>query len=101
MGGHGIGKWGFFLSGDGCYGKLASPDLPWAMSFPNGMVPTREAVHPTPLYESILSLTLFLYLYFWLYIPAPGGRPLKFGRRAAKHCWASRSISSWPWFLCS
>jgi phosphatidylglycerol---prolipoprotein diacylglyceryl transferase len=25
--------------------------LPWGMSFPNGVVPTTECVHPTPLYE--------------------------------------------------
>lgn len=81
--GHGVGKWGCFLSGDGCWGKPASPDLPWAMSFPKGMVPTKVAVHPTPLYESALSLALFFYLYFCLYIPAPGGRSMKVGRRTA------------------
>jgi len=47
--GYGIGRIGCFLSGDGDYGKPTS--LPWGMSFPNGIVPTAERVHPTPLYE--------------------------------------------------
>jgi phosphatidylglycerol:prolipoprotein diacylglycerol transferase len=47
--GYGIGRIGCFLSGDGDYGKPTS--LPWGMSFPNGVVPTLERVHPTPIYE--------------------------------------------------
>lgn len=48
---YGIGRLGCLLAGDGTYG-LAS-DLPWAMSFPEGTVPTTERVHPTPLYEAL------------------------------------------------
>jgi len=47
--GYAIGRIGCFLSGDGDYGKPTS--LPWGMSFPNGVVPTTDRVHPTPLYE--------------------------------------------------
>lgn len=47
--GYAIGRIGCFLSGDGDYGKPTS--LPWGMRFPNGVVPTMERVHPTPLYE--------------------------------------------------
>merc|ERR1712232_156028 len=48
---------GCFLSGDGCYGPPADPStVPWAMSFPNGQVPTYEPVHPTPIYEAICSM---------------------------------------------
>jgi phosphatidylglycerol:prolipoprotein diacylglycerol transferase len=47
--GYGIGRIGCLLSGDGDYGKPTS--LPWGMSFPNGVVPTTQRVHPTPLYE--------------------------------------------------
>jgi phosphatidylglycerol:prolipoprotein diacylglycerol transferase len=47
--GYAIGRIGCFLSGDGDYGIPTS--LPWGMSFPNGVVPTTERVHPTPLYE--------------------------------------------------
>ena len=47
--GYAIGRIGCFLSGDGDYGEVTS--LPWGMSFPNGVVPTMERVHPTPLYE--------------------------------------------------
>src|SRR5271157_5798890 len=50
--GYGIGRIGCFLSGDGDYGKPTS--LPWGMSFPDGVVPTMERVHPTPLYEFIV-----------------------------------------------
>lgn len=47
--GYAIGRIGCLLSGDGDYGKPTS--LPWGMSFPNGVVPTAERVHPAPLYE--------------------------------------------------
>src|SRR5215467_3542200 len=47
--GYAIGRIGCFLSGDGDYG--IPTNLPWGMSFPNGVVPTTERVHPTPLYE--------------------------------------------------
>lgn len=48
--GHGIGRIGCFLAGDGDYGGPS--DLPWAMAFPNGTVPIDVPVHPTPLYET-------------------------------------------------
>jgi phosphatidylglycerol---prolipoprotein diacylglyceryl transferase len=54
--GYGIGRIGCLLSGDGDYGIPTS--LPWGMSFPNGIVPTTERVHPTPLYEFILWLAI-------------------------------------------
>jgi phosphatidylglycerol:prolipoprotein diacylglycerol transferase len=47
--GYGIGRIGCFLAGDGCYG--VPTNLPWGMSFPNGIDPTVVRVHPTPLYE--------------------------------------------------
>jgi phosphatidylglycerol:prolipoprotein diacylglycerol transferase len=50
--GYAIGRIGCLLSGDGDYGKPTS--LPWGMSFPNGVVPTIERVHPAPLYEFII-----------------------------------------------
>lgn len=51
--GYGIGRIGCLLSGDGDYGVPTS--LPWGMSFPNGLVPTTERVHPTPIYECIVA----------------------------------------------
>lgn len=82
--GHAIGKWGCFLSGDGCYGPPADPGLPWAMSFPNGGSPTNEFSHPTPLYESFLSGSVFLFIYLFFAIPAMGeNRVLAKGRRSA------------------
>ena len=48
---YGVGRLGCLLAGDGTYGTPS--DLPWAMSFPEGTVPTLERVHPTPLYEAI------------------------------------------------
>jgi len=59
--GQGIGRIGCFLSGDGDYGPPT--DVPWAMSFPNGVVPTNELVHPTPLYDTILLVSLFFILW--------------------------------------
>lgn len=59
--GYAIARIGCFLSGDGDYGPPS--DLPWAMAFPNGTVPTDVPVHPTPLYELILSLAVFALLW--------------------------------------
>jgi phosphatidylglycerol:prolipoprotein diacylglycerol transferase len=55
-----LGRIGCFLSGDGCYGRPS--DLPWAMAFPNGVVPTLQRVHPTPVYESLLAIGIFFLL---------------------------------------
>ena len=55
--GYGIGRIGCLLAGDGDYGPPS--DLPWAMAFPNGTVPTDVPVHPTPIYESLMSFTFF------------------------------------------
>jgi phosphatidylglycerol:prolipoprotein diacylglycerol transferase len=49
--GYAIGRIGCQLSGDGDYGKPS--DLPWAMSYPDGTVPTTDRVQPTPVYESV------------------------------------------------
>jgi phosphatidylglycerol---prolipoprotein diacylglyceryl transferase len=49
--GYAIGRVGCQLSGDGDYGEAW--DGPWAMSYPDGTVPTDEAVHPTPIYETL------------------------------------------------
>jgi phosphatidylglycerol---prolipoprotein diacylglyceryl transferase len=49
--GYAIGRCGCQLSGDGDYGK--GWDGPWAMSYPDGTVPTDETVHPTPIYETL------------------------------------------------
>jgi phosphatidylglycerol:prolipoprotein diacylglycerol transferase len=49
--GYAIGRCGCQLSGDGDYGKAWNG--PWAMSYPNGTVPTDQTVHPTPIYETL------------------------------------------------
>lgn len=54
--GYAIGRIGCLLSGDGDYGVPTT--LPWGMSFPNGVVPTTERVHPTPLYEFLIWLVI-------------------------------------------
>jgi phosphatidylglycerol---prolipoprotein diacylglyceryl transferase len=65
--GYAIGRIGCLLSGDGDYGIPTK--LPWAMSFPNGVVPTTETcvqqgwpadcrVHPTPIYEFVVWLLI-------------------------------------------
>ena len=56
--GYAIGRIGCLLSGDGDYGVPTK--LPWGMSFPNGVVPTPERVHPTPIYEFLI----------WMFIAA-------------------------------
>jgi phosphatidylglycerol:prolipoprotein diacylglycerol transferase len=59
--GYAIGRIGCFLSGDGDYGKPTS--LPWGMSFPNGVVPTTERVHPAPIYEFLVWSAIGLLLW--------------------------------------
>ena len=70
--GYAIGRIGCLLSGDGDYG--IPTNLPWGMSFPNGLVPTTETcvqqgwpascrVHPTPLYEFFIWLAIAAFLW--------------------------------------
>src|SRR5450756_2571645 len=54
--GYAIGRTGCQLSGDGDYGKPS--DLPWAMAYPKGTVPTTIKVQPTPVYETIVMFAL-------------------------------------------
>ncbi len=56
-----IGRIGCQLSGDGDYG--VPTDLPWAMSYPGGVVPTTERVHPAPVYEMLACFAIFTYLW--------------------------------------
>jgi phosphatidylglycerol:prolipoprotein diacylglycerol transferase len=48
--GYAVGRIGCQISGDGDYGVTS--DLPWAMPFPDGTVPTDADVHPAPMYET-------------------------------------------------
>ena len=59
--GYGIGRIGCLISGDGDYGIPTS--LPWGMSFPHGLVPTTQRVHPTPIYELIVAIFIFWWLW--------------------------------------
>jgi phosphatidylglycerol:prolipoprotein diacylglycerol transferase len=54
--GYGVGRIGCLISGDGDYGIPTS--LPWGMSFPNGLVPTIQRVHPTPIYEFLGAMVI-------------------------------------------
>ncbi len=49
--GYALGRVGCQLSGDGDYGTAS--DLPWAMAYPDGTIPTTDEVHPTPVYETL------------------------------------------------
>jgi phosphatidylglycerol---prolipoprotein diacylglyceryl transferase len=59
--GYAIGRLGCLLSGDGDYGVPTK--LPWGMSFPNGVVPTTERVHPTPIYEFLIWMLIAMILW--------------------------------------
>ena len=59
--GYGFGRIGCQLAGDGDYG--CPSDLPWAMAYPDGIVPTLQRVHPTPVYEALLMALLFAFLW--------------------------------------
>jgi len=79
--GYGLGRIACQFAGDGTYGRPS--DLPWAMAYPEGEVPTTERVHPTPVYETLASLIIFALLWrlrrrmsalglFGLYLVAAG-----------------------------
>jgi prolipoprotein diacylglyceryl transferase len=87
--GYAVGRIGCLISGDGDYGVPTS--LPWGMSFPNGLVPTPPvceqfgwpsncAVHPTPIYEFLVGVGIFYYLWWLgrrqLRVPRPAGEVL-------------------------
>jgi len=67
--GYAVGRVGCQISGDGDYGEPT--DLPWGMAYPDGVVPTTEVVHPTPIYETI---SMFL-LAWWLWRMRDAFRP--------------------------
>ena len=73
--GYAIGRIGCLLSGDGDYGRPTT--LPWGMSFPNGVVPTAERVHPTPIYEFFIWMAIAFFLWQMgkraLRVPKPKG----------------------------
>ena len=61
--GYAIGRIGCQVSGDGDYGRAS--DLPWAMGYPDGAVPTAPGVtvQPTPIYETLSMGVLALVLW--------------------------------------
>lgn len=79
--GYGIGRIGCHLAGDGDYG--IPTDLPWgvdyskgtyppsyafrgteiAKNYPDGIVPDNTLLHPTPIYEFLQALIIFLILW--------------------------------------
>jgi len=69
--GYAVGRIGCQLSGDGDYGKPW--DGPWAMSYPDGTVPTTDEVHPTPVYET-LAMGLVAFILWRLRERLTGGR---------------------------
>jgi prolipoprotein diacylglyceryl transferase len=59
--GYAIGRIGCLLSGDGDYGVPTT--LPWGMTFPKGVIPTTERVHPTPAYEFFIWVAIAGFLW--------------------------------------
>ncbi len=68
--GYAVARIGCLLAGDGTYGRPSS--LPWAIAFPHGMVPTNVLVQPTPAYETLAMLVVFVVLYRMARRPQPG-----------------------------
>lgn len=68
--GYAVARIGCFLAGDGTYGRPS--DLPWAMAFPRGVVPTTVPVQPTALYETLAMIAIFMVLYRMARRPQPG-----------------------------
>jgi phosphatidylglycerol---prolipoprotein diacylglyceryl transferase len=61
--GYAIGRIGCLMNGC-CYGRPT--DLPWAVRFPPGHQTEGTSVHPTPIYETLLNIPLYLFL-AWLF----------------------------------
>jgi len=59
--GYAVGRLGCQLAGDGDYGIPS--DLPWAMAYPKGTVPTTVEVHPTPIYEFLVMGAVTIWLW--------------------------------------
>jgi phosphatidylglycerol:prolipoprotein diacylglycerol transferase len=55
-----IGRIGCLVTADGDYGTPT--DLPWGMTFEHGYFPTEVPVHPTPIYEMLVMIPLFVLL---------------------------------------
>jgi phosphatidylglycerol:prolipoprotein diacylglycerol transferase len=70
--GYVLGRLGCQLAGDGDYGTPS--DLPWAMGYPDGLVPTPPGVevHPTPVYEMAASAAIAAFLWPRRRAYAPG-----------------------------
>jgi phosphatidylglycerol---prolipoprotein diacylglyceryl transferase len=68
--GYAVGRIACQFAGDGTYGRPS--DLPWAMSYPRGMMPTTVRVQPTPVYETLSMFIVFLILYRLARRPQPG-----------------------------
>lgn len=58
-----VGRLGNFINGE-LWGRFASPDLPWAMVFPQSGSPLPR--HPSQLYQFLLE-GLLLFIVLWLY----------------------------------
>jgi phosphatidylglycerol:prolipoprotein diacylglycerol transferase len=59
--GYMLGRLGCFLVGDD-YGRPT--DVPWGIAFPEGSPPTTVPVHPTQIYEILMTLPIFLLLWW-------------------------------------
>lgn len=68
---YGIGRIGCQLAGDGDYGPPS--DLPWAMAYPKGVVPTLEPCHPTPVYEVLMMAVVVAVLWRARLLPRARG----------------------------
>lgn len=82
-----VGRVGCLLNGDD-YG--VPTDLPWAMSFPKGSPPTEQLVHPTQIYETLMSLVILAILLLVL-------QPLL--RRAGSLFWSYLALAGVERFL--
>ena len=89
--GYGIGRIGCHLAGDGDYGKpwdgifatdyskgIVPPSQAFygseiAKDYPNGIVPDHTLCHPTPMYETVMSVIIFFILWMTTNKKLPAG----------------------------
>ena len=102
-GAYAVGRLACLFAGDGCYGTWTN--LPWGMHFPHGTAPSLLPRHPTPLYESLASLALLIFLFarkrkpghtFLLFLMLSGAlRFLVEFIRINHRIWLNLSLAQW------
>ncbi|KAA3619590.1 MAG: hypothetical protein DWQ05_02375 [Calditrichaeota bacterium] len=99
--GYAVGRIGCQLAGDGDYGPPS--EMPWAMAYPAGIIPVFEPVHPTPVYDTLISSLFFIPIWYRKK-PMPIGRTTVLSlialgcTRFVTEFFRNTPVIAWGWF---